>query len=93
MQEPEKCESKLLVVAKNVVAKTSVPKTAALADPTCEEGGGAKLREGSGANAGKTTLCKTDPADFCTRERKEGAKAGEVSGNSVRTWLEMPGWK
>ena len=68
MQEPEKCGSELLVVA----------RTPALADPTCEEGGGAKLREAVGANAEITTACESDPADFCTTEKKEGAEEGEV---------------
>ena len=45
----------------------------ALADPTCEEGGSAKLRELVDANPGKTILCETDPADFCTTEKKERA--------------------
>ena len=55
-----------------------VVRNPALADPTCEEGGDAKLREGGGANAGNTTLCETDPTDFCITEKKEGAESGEV---------------
>lgn len=54
-----------------------------LADPTCEEGGGAKLREAPGANAGLATLCENEPADFCTTEKDETADGGELSALSV----------
>ena len=51
-----------------------------LADPTCEEGGDAKLREGDGANAGKAALCETGPADFCITEKKEGRSGSQGKG-------------
>jgi len=86
MKEPEKCGSELLVVAKNVIAKAP-----ALADPTCEEGGGAKLRGAVGANAELTTVCETEPADFCITEKKEGAAGEELSPLSVLAQLVRVG--
>jgi hypothetical protein len=87
MKSRKNAKGELLVIAKNVVAKNR-----ALADPTCEEGGDAKLGEVCGANASKTTLCETDPADFCITEKKEGAKASEVFGSSAHTlfWAAGP---
>ena len=77
MKEPEKGRSELLVVA----------KSPALVDPTCEEGGDAKLREGAGANAGATTVCENGPADFCITEKKEGADSEGLSPLSVLAQL------
>lgn len=73
MKEPEKIPSQLAVIA----------KSPALATPPCEEGGGAKLREADGANAGATTFCENGPPDFCTTEKKEGADGDELSALSV----------
>ncbi len=52
--------------------------------PTCEEGGDAKLREAVGANAGLTTLCKIELADFCITEKIEGAGVEQISGSPRR---------
>ncbi len=81
MKEPEKSQSELLVVA----------KSGALADPTCEEGGGAKLRDAVGANTEITTICETGPGDFCTTEKKEGADDEQLSPLSVLTQLARIG--
>jgi hypothetical protein len=58
MHEPEKGPGRLPFLHKGK----------SLADPTCEEGGGAKLREAAGANAGRATFCENELADFCTTE-------------------------
>ena len=42
-----------------------------LADPTCEEGGGAKLQQAASANAGLTSVCEIRSADFCTTKKNE----------------------
>jgi hypothetical protein len=73
MNEREKVSSELPISVKSET----------LVDPTCEEGGGAKLREASGANAELTTVCEIEPADFCTTEKKEGADDEELSALSV----------
>ncbi|MFN0021741.1 MAG: hypothetical protein ACKVP0_26130 [Pirellulaceae bacterium] len=80
MNEPEQVTGTLPLFAKSET----------LADPTCEEGGGAKLREAVGANAKLTTVCENEPADFCTTEKKRGAD-DELSPLSVLTQLVRVG--
>ena len=72
MKEPEKKPSELPVAL----------ASGTLAAPTCEEGGGAKLREEVGANAGLTTVCENQPAEFCTTENKR-ADGEELSALAV----------
>ena len=43
---------------------------------TCEEGGGAKLREPAGANAGVKTVCEIRTVDFFNTEKKQRAILG-----------------
>jgi hypothetical protein len=73
MQEPEKNSRGLPVTL----------ASGALADPPCEEGGDAKVREGAAANAGVTTLCENGPADFCITEKKEAVDGEELSALAV----------
>ena len=73
MKGPEKGHRELLVIA----------KSGTLVDPTCEEGGDAKLGEGAGANAELATVCENGPADFCITEKKEGADEEELSALSI----------
>jgi hypothetical protein len=44
--------------------------------PTCEVGGGAKLRGLAGVNAGVTSLCEIRSADFFNTGKKQRAKPG-----------------
>jgi hypothetical protein len=74
MNEQKKCSSELPIRAESET----------LADPTCEEGGGAKLREAAGANAGLPMICKIDTADFCTTDKKVGLLARDYSPH--RSW-------
>jgi hypothetical protein len=60
MTNPENGHSELPIIT----------ETGALANPTYEEGGGAKLRKGAGANAGLAALYENGPADFCITEKK-----------------------
>ena len=62
-----------------------------LVDPTCEEGGGAKLREAPGANAELTTVCEIESAEFFTTEKKEGADDEELSALSVLSQMARVG--
>ena len=80
MKEPEIGGSDLPVIA----------ESGALMDPTCEEGGGAKLREAASANAELTTVCGIESADFCTTEKKESHDK-ELSPLSVLTQLARVG--
>ncbi|MCE9525571.1 MAG: hypothetical protein K8R36_05905 [Planctomycetales bacterium] len=73
MNEQEKVSSELPIRAESET----------LVNPTCEEGGDAKLREGVGANAELTTACETGPAEFCITEKKEGTDEEELSALSV----------
>src|SRR6185436_12926330 len=56
-----------------------------------EEGGDAKLREADGANAGATTVCEDEPAEFCITEKNEGADGDELSPLSVLARLARVG--
>lgn len=68
-----------------------VAEVGALADPTCEEGGDAKLREADGANAAVTTVCENESAEFCITEKKEGPDREELSPLSVLVQLARVG--
>lgn len=81
MNEQKKVSSELPIVA----------ESESLMDPTCEEGGGAKLREAPGANAELTTVCEIEPAEFCTTEIKEGADVEELSALTVLAQLARVG--
>jgi hypothetical protein len=73
MKNPENGHSEFPILA----------ESGALADPTCEEGGDAKVREGADVSAGLTTACDTEPADFCITEKNEGADGEELSALAV----------
>ncbi|MFN0018059.1 MAG: hypothetical protein ACKVP0_07360 [Pirellulaceae bacterium] len=81
MNEQKKCSSELPISAKSET----------LMDPTCEEGGDAKLREASGANAELTTVCENGTDEFCITEKKEGADDEELSALSVLTQVVRVG--
>jgi hypothetical protein len=73
MKERENVSSELPIVA----------VSESLVDPTCEEGGDAKLREAPHANAELTTVCEIEPAEFCITEKKEEVKEEDLSALSV----------
>ncbi len=81
MKEQEKVSSELPIVVKSET----------LANPTCEEGGDAKLREGVGANAELTNVCEIEAAEFCITEKKEQGNNEEPSALSVLVQMARVG--